>query len=368
MSSKNKFGLLEAVCITSTLMITKNFYTSLSFIVKTVGTSAWIMTLVSCITSILAFLVIYMLMKRFPGKDLIEIFELVTGKIIGKLLAIVLCAYFLYYTGINLREFLEMIKAYNLPYTPPSIILGVVVVSAIIFSFIGIEGIARVSYLCFFPVLAGTAAIIIMAIPEYNPRGILPIFGMGVEKTLITGALRSSVYSEVIILTVIIKSIHGIKTFKRAGLISLIITGTTFILSCLSYVMAFDYTSGSENLSGLFQLSRIIYYNRFFQRVEPIFLFTWSAASVMLVVIGFYISIIIYSKTLRIKDYKPLIFPFSFLLFMVSIIPENLSEVVYVHILVIRQYGLIVTYALPVFIFLLALVLRKKGAHRNEET
>jgi spore germination protein KB len=367
MIKEGKFGTFEAVCLTTLVLSTKDFYTSIRVLIKTTSTAAWYATLLSCTSSIIMFLFIYLLMKRFPGKNLIEVFEAVTGKVIGKILSVIFCAYFIYYCGSNLREFLEMIKAYNLPYTPPSQILFAFLLAVIVLSYIGIDGIARLSLLAFFPIVIGLATILISAYPIYNFNYLFPLGGYGVGQTIHQGLLRSSAYDEAIILAIIINSVHGLKNFRKAGVISLILSGVIISISVLCDIMAFAYTQGSENLSDLFQLSRLIYFNRFFQRVESIFLFIWVIASIITVSAAFYIAISVYCKAFKISNHKPLLLPCAFLTFMVTLLPENLSETVERNILFIRGYSVFVVYLIPILVLIASLVFGKKGEKEKVE-
>ncbi len=366
-NNEGTFGLYEAVCLTSIMMVTKIFYTSISLIIKIEGTSGWYGTIISCLTSLFLFSLIYILMKRFPNRDFTQIFELVLGRFVGKLLTLFFAAYLLFYAASNLREFIEMIKAYNLPYTPPSVLIFGFIAVCCIIAYYGLEGIARISGIFYIPVIIGIVIILILASPYYVTDYLKPYLGFGIKKTVITGLLRSSAYDEVIILAFIINSIHGLKTFKRAGYISILITGVTFSTNILCNVMAFMYTVGSENLSGLFELSRAIYFSRFVQRLESIFLFTWVIASLITVSIAFYLSINLYTKAFRIPSHRPLIFPFSFLMFMVALIPKNISEAVQANIHFIRQYSGFFVYLAPIFVLLISVVFRKRGDLLDEK-
>ncbi len=367
MNKEGTFGTYEAVCLVSMIIIVKIFYTSITVIVNIEGTSGWYGTIISCITSMFLFSLLYMLMKRFPGMDITQICEAILGKIIGKAFTLIFSAYVLYYAASNLREFIEMIKTYNLPYTPPSILICAFIAVCIIIAYFGLEDIARVSGILFAPVMICIIIILLLAIPYYDLDYIKPYLGYGLKKTIITGMLRSSAYSEVFILTIIINSIHGLKAFKKVGIISLLIAGVTFSTNILCYVMAFLYSSGSENLSGLFELSRAIYFNRYIQRVESIFLFAWVIASLLAVSVAFYISINLYTKAFRISNHRPIIFPFSFLLFMVALIPQNISEVIHIHIHLLRQYSSFLIFLVPILLLIIAVIFRKRGDVANAE-
>lgn len=307
MNSEGKIGIFEAVCLTTLIMTNKVFFTSIAFIVQITGTSAWYTTLISCAVSLMFFYFIYLLLGRFPGKDILQIYEAVLGEVVGKFLVLLFCVFAIYYSGSTLREFVEMIKVYNLPYTPTSVIMGSFLLVTVIISYFGFECMARICAICFIPTVAGLLLILLLASPSYDFNLLKPFGGHGIDVTLMNGFFRSSAYMEFTILTIVISAIRGHASFKKAGAISILLTGLIFSTSIFCYLMTFGYSSGSENISGIFELSRSIYFNRFFQRVESIFLFTWVISSVIATTVSFYIGVLIYCKTFTIKNHKPLL-------------------------------------------------------------
>lgn len=104
-----------------------------------------------------------------------------------------------------------MIKAYNLPYTPPSLILFAYLLAVIVLSYIGIDGIARLSFMVFFPIVLGIAAILIFSYPIFDFNYLFPLGGYGIGQTISQGMFRSSAYNEVVILAIIINSVKSLK-------------------------------------------------------------------------------------------------------------------------------------------------------------
>lgn len=364
---EGSFGAIEAVSMTTIFLITKAFFTSIRVLIEVTSTSAWFATLISCTSSIILFLFVCILMKRFPGKDLVDIFQIVSGKFIGIFLSLIFCAYYIYYAGSNLREFVEMIKAYILPYTPPSAIILTFLSAVVYFAYIGLEGIARMSRICFIIVLAGLVLILLLPIPHYNFDNLFPLAGYGIKKTLHAGLVRTSAYTDVIYLAFIINSIKGAKQFKKIGLISLVFSGIIISSTILCSILAFEYVQSSENLSSLFQLSRIIYFSRFFQRVESIFIFIWVVASIVNVSLAFYMATSIFCKSFRIPNHRPSILPMAFFTFTATFMPESLSKLVEQNVLYLRQLSILVTYLIPLAILVLALMRGKKGGQDNLE-
>ncbi len=368
MVKEGKIGSFEAFCMFIFFLSTKIFFTNTSVIIQLAGTAAWYITLISCTTSILFFLLLYRLIKKFPNKNIVDIFKEVFGNILGSVITFIFFAYALFYSASVLREFVEMIKAYNLPYTPPSIIIFLLLTVTSIYLFIGLEGISKISVLAFYPVLLGTLLLLLLGLPQYEPHYVMPLLGYGAKHSLWIGLLRSSAYSEIFFLSVIIPSLKDSKTFKKVGISSLLFTGLFFSLCLILIIMAFHYTAASENLSNIFTLSRSIYYNRFLQRVESIFLFIWIIASVLNVSISAYIALSLYCKNFRIKNHRPLIPSFAILLFLLTLLPKNLSEVIHINLMILKQHSLFFIYSVPVIALLLTVLLKKGSPPKKLKT
>lgn len=367
-NSEGSIGTFEAVCMVTIVIITKIFYSSVSVVVANTGTAAWYSTIIACLTGMFFFFLIYLLMKRFPGYNIAEIFETVVGKVLGKILTLIFSMYFIFYIGSVAREFIEMIKVYNLPYTPPSLIMAVFLIVTAILVYYGFEVLARVSVLCFFPFLLGLFLILVLSYKNYDIHMVAPYLGYGITNTLKFAFMRSSTYNEFFILAVVINSLHGVKAYKKAGIVSLVISGICFTSSFLCYLLVFGYNMGKENVSGLFELTRSIAINRFIERLEPIFLFVWVFLSVISVSIVLYIAISLYCKAFKISRHRPLILPFIFLTFMVALIPRNVVELIKINITIIRTYSLFLIYFVPILVLIIALIRGKKGEKPDEES
>jgi spore germination protein (amino acid permease) len=363
--NEGNIGLFQAVCLVVLAIINKIFYASTATIVQRVGTAAWYSTIGSCIISIIFFYITYMLMKRFPGMNLIEVLDEVVGKFFGKILGMILCAYCVFYAGSNLREFVDMIKIYNLPKTPPSFIMGSILLVSILIAYFGFKGLGQLCGICFVPVIVGLVLVFSMAYPIYNFNHLKPYLGYGISNTLWSEFLRSSSYDEALILFIVPNSLRDLEETKKAGITSIIFSGVVFMFCFLFYLASFNYAFGKENISGIFELSRTIYFNRFIQRVETIFLVTWIIPSMITTAIAFYICISIYCKIYHVKDHRPLLLPFAFLVFIVAIIPQNMLELVSINLVFIREYSMVINYFIPAAVLVIAILFKKKGGNQN---
>lgn len=365
MSKGGKFSVYEGVQFTTVLIVSKVLYTSPSIVIKLTGTSSWYVSLISCIAATIFFSIICILLNGFPGKNLVEIYEAVLGTFIGKFIGFSFSAHLLYYTASILREFLEMIKVYNLPNTPTSVIIITYLSVCVLISYKGIESMVRIASISFYPIILVLFIILALALPYYDIDYIKPYLGYGFKTTLYVGVSRSSAYVEALILGTIITSLHSVRDCKRIGIISILLSGFIFSVASLCYLMTYQYTMGVENLSGIFELSRMVYYSRYAQRVESIFLFTWVIASLLTVSGGFYLSIRTYCQCFNIADHRPLLLPFALLTYVVALQPKSVSELINVNLKFIRQQSFLAAYGIPIFVLIIALIFKKNGENSN---
>jgi spore germination protein (amino acid permease) len=360
MIKEGNIGPQGSLAIATVVLVTKVFYTNPGTVIKGTATASWYVTLLSVLVSLILFQFVYMLLKRFPGKSLSEVFEKVWGKFLGKLLSIVFIAYFIFYAGGNLREFVEMIKTYNLPYTPPSIITITFLLPVAVISYLGLEALARISHTGFYFVIGSLFTILVLDYPLYRIDSIFPLGGNGLNQNLFIGITRNSAYNEMIVLAFFISSLNGLKYFKRASILGLTISGFAISSVILCSIMAFDYTMSTEHFSNLFELSRAIYFGRFFQRLESIFLIVWVTASVISVAAFFYTSISIFCKSFNVNNHKPLIPSFLIITFVVTLLPQDLPAVLSKSTNFQRVHSSLLLYGIPIVTLIISLMFKRK--------
>ncbi|MCX7749476.1 MAG: spore germination protein [Clostridia bacterium] len=361
MIKEGKFGGREAGVLAVTTISSKVLLTSPRVVAENVGTAGYIMTLVSAFTALVGFFIIYRLVKRFHGENLNGILVRVYGKFLGNALALLVAAVFFLIGSSFLREFIELLKSYEMVMSPPSYLAGIAVVVIAVLAVLGLETITRVNYLFSTVVWGAMLFLFILSMKYFRFYFIAPIFGEGLDKILYHGVMRSSALGEVLLLAVISHSIQGSKEFKKAGLMGIGVSSWIVVTSFVTFTLSFPYFITREFTSPLYQLSRVIEYGTFFQRFEALFLVTWSMIAVLSMSIYFYISISLIARVLKLDNYKPLIWPLIYIFFAVSLYPDSIFEVIYGYINVIRQYAWTVFFGLPLITWIIASVTGKGG-------
>lgn len=365
MIKEGKFGTHEAVCLVTITITAKMFFTSPGVLADILGPATWYMTLLSAATASVGFTFIYLLLKRFPGKNIVEAFEASLGRFCGFIFSFLLVLLFMLNASAIVREFVEVLKVYVLPLTSISILIGVFVIVVTVVSFLGLETIARYAKLSAYILLASFAIVLILASQKYETYRMFPIFGHGLAKTIPHGLARSSFYGEVLILAVVAGSLQGTKYVKKAGYLSLVLSGILVSSAHLAFTLTFPYYTGAEITAPMYQLTAMIDYGRFLQRLEPIFLFIWFISSFVSVTAIFYTSASLYCKIFRIQDMRPIIFPFATILYTIAIMPGDITTVATGYIHRSREYGWTILYIPPLIALIMAIVKKKEVKNKN---
>ncbi|MGE5415358.1 MAG: GerAB/ArcD/ProY family transporter [Acidobacteriota bacterium] len=361
MIKEGKIGVFEATCIVVIAISNRVFFTAPTIVAQVVGTAGWYMSLISALTTIVAFTFICLLLKRFPGKNIFEIFDITFGRIIGFILSFTYAGAFLFAVGILMREFLDMLKIFIFTNTPLSFMILAVLIIVVTAAVLGFETIARTCSLFAFTSLLGYILLLVLASKNYTLTNLFPILGYGLGNTIITGISRSSAYSEVIILGVFAGSLQGVEHIRKAGYTALIVSGLVISSGLLCMTLAFPYTTFQELTAPLYILVRFVKYGAFFQRLDPLFLVLWIVITVMANSVVFYAAVSSYCKTFRLSDTRPVILPMAVLLFVIAMLPRDFPSVMDKYIETLRIYPVILFYLVPITALIVAIVRKKNG-------
>jgi len=365
MQKEGNFGYREAISMFVIAMTIKSFFSSPAAASKLVGTALWYMILISGLTAAFLFMFQYLLLKRFPNLSIMEIADNVLGKFFGSVLSLLCCVFFIFTASIDMREFVEVMKIFVLPESPPSFIMIIFSLSVVALSFMGLETIARFSKFIVYVLGAGFLAVILLSVSNFKIYRIFPILGYGLDRTIFTGIVRSSFFGTITVIGVFAASLHGPREIKRIGFSSILISGIVTSVSALSFVLTFPYTTAQELLSPMYAMASMVDLGGFLQRVEPIFLFLWNFGTFVEVTVLFYAAVMIYCHVFRISDKKPVILPMAILMYGMSLIPRSLNEVVNLWVHLLRQWGWIPYFLPSIFLLIVSKFRKKKGDINN---
>ena len=111
-----------------------------------------------------------------------------------------------------------------------------------------------------------------------------------------------------------------------------------------------------------YRLAKTIYLSVFFQRVEAIYIVIWSFVAILKIGITLYGAAFALAESLKLPDYRPLLWPLAMLVFIVSLLPKDMPTTIYLDSNYLRPGAWFPNYIIPMF---LLLVIRLKGTSKN---
>ncbi|HOM02526.1 MAG TPA: endospore germination permease [Acetivibrio sp.] len=367
MEGKVIFGKREAISILLVLICNQLILGFPSIMSNSVGSAGWIMTIYVSIITLCLFLIMAKLYSAFEGKDLLDIGEFVGGNIIRIIVGLLVVIDTVFLISIKLREYTEHIKIISFTQSPVSFITLFFTLGMIISVYYGIEPLVRSASIVVPVVAVGIIIVVAGSVKNFEFSNIMPILGTGPYDIFVGGLPRISIYSGLLPLFFIPPFMGGYKDIKEIGILAIIISSVVLTLGILAYLLVFPYPTSANSVLPFFELSRVLEYGRFFQRIESVFLLTWSLAGMIYLSSGLYFIVYVFSKTFRLKYYRPLIIPFTLIIFASSLIPKSLIEIMYIDNKIIRYYSWIITFGMTLILLVIArLVKRKKrGMAKN---
>ncbi len=331
-------------------------------IVLNSGNAAWIQILYNFAFTLLIFAITVKLYKS--KKNIIEAAQICGGKplkiIVGVITAAVLTANYI----IVLKIFPETIQVILLQDTQLEIIMIVFVAASIIGAYMGIESISTIHYL-FLPI-AGIVMLSFLAllIPYYDIDNLFPVFGNGAKSIFLDGMNSMSVFSDIILLNLLLPQMENYGEMKKTGFRAIIIGGITVFLIMFAYCVVYPYPESENFILPVYQLTRVIHLSSFFSRFETFLQFIWTI--LMLLYSSFYLYMISYvwQTTFNLKFNKPLIIPITICLFGLSASLGSVIDAI--------SSESIVNYIIYPFAFLLPIIfgfgLKRVEEKKNEKT
>jgi spore germination protein KB len=118
----------------------------------------------------------------------------------------------------------------------------------------------------------------------------------------------------------------------------------------------FGVAVGREKVLPFFELTRLIYLNRFLQRVETVFIVLWVIFGMAAIAIDLYITIYLLTRLFHLSSMRPLILPLAVVVSQLSMMPPDSATTIELYV---KADALISTpglFAIPVILLLATLI------------
>ncbi|MCL4516757.1 MAG: spore germination protein [Firmicutes bacterium] len=352
--NEGRVGTPEVYAMTIILLSGKIFLALPQQMAKLGTTAGWMIVAVATVAGLAGFGIIAALMRRFPDHSIVEVSEQVAGTFFGLVASLAFFAFFLALTIIILRQFTETVISTVLPQTPISIVTAIFVIALVFGCYQGLEAITRLALLASPFLLLGAITILLMSMPFANFDYLFPFWGVGLPKVLTTGVKHSAFMSEILILPLIYPALRDHGRFTSIGLGSVSVSGVLMALYSAQLLAVFSVAEASRSAFPAYQLARLIWFGRFVQRVESVFIFMWVLTGLLQMTIALYGATVTLSRLLHLSVYRPLLPAMGIIVYTLGFVPPNFPTIVRLDTEIIHVYGSIVSFGIPLILLVIA--------------
>lgn len=329
---------------------------------------AWISGIVGIIMAFPMLLIYSRILSLFHGKDLFDILNIVLGKVVGQIVAIIYIWYAFHLGALVLRNFGEFVNTVAMPETPmlvTLVCLGLICITAVK---LGIEVMGRTTTF-FLPILISILAVVqLLSIPEFHLNYIKPILGDGITPVLKGGfSAFSFPFAETVLFIGVFDSLKTKRSPFKVYSFGVLIPFTIIIATTLRNIAVLGNMLGSFYFPSYAAVS-MISIGDFLQRMEVtvsiVFIYgAFIKSSICLLVACRGIA-----KMFNLKDYRSIVIQTGLLMIYFSyIVYDNIMEMKYWAFKVYAYYAFPMQVILPIIIWIFAEIKTKKMNEKNTQ-
>ncbi|QGH36439.1 GerAB/ArcD/ProY family transporter [Gracilibacillus salitolerans] len=291
-------------------------------IINHAGRDSWLSVILAIFPAMLIGFVIALLAQRYPEHTLIEYSQIILGKWIGKIIAIIFLFYFFHEASLSLRGFSEFYNSAITPRTPLMIYLVAMLMLAVYTIRNRLEILARTNqtFLVLMIPIGIMASILTHKDKDY--QNLLPILEDGFSPVMVGSFNIISLYSSFIVLGMVFPYVANKKKLKRFSILTMLILIIMFIGPITGVVAVF----GEERAMGLyfptFQTLRDIEIGAL-QRLDILGVVLWSLGSFSKISLFLYAIVVGMAQLFHIDDYTLLTIPTATLLAIFSLLTSD---------------------------------------------
>jgi len=349
----------------SVISIGGKIFNPSSLIIATSGQrAAWIVSLLSGLTSQLFLFLILRFMRAHPEQSFLDVLSKRVGRWAFYWYGAIIFGAMTINGAINLRLLVDQTKIVTLPNTPVSVLMLISLLLALYLNHKGVETIGRVSYAIFPWMMAVILALFVMLVNQVRVSSLFPILGPGIEQVGLEGMKHGLYYGEVLALPLLAHLVRDQKTFekglKRAGFYVVAFTTAFLLLELL--VLGFP---ASIRVSFPFlEMARLIFLGRFIQHLEGIFAAVWLIIAFVQVAIDLYLATYTFAVLFKVRSYQPLLPAMASLLFLLALLPHYFYQTLLFKDQLLMHWGGVVVYGTLVVFFLIGWLRKgRAGGH-----
>lgn len=313
-------------------MATQGFHPKLVLLTETGETASWLVALVSGVVSALLLWPVAAVLRRIPRGTLIDVWEAALGRPGGYAVGLLFTAIIVFANGLIIRETAEMTITAVFPHTPQTLLVLALAAGATFIAWGDGPHLVRTGRMMMPMLLVALALVLGGTIGWGEWRYLLPFWGPGLPQLVAGLPGVTAILSPVLALTTLTDHVDD-----RAGLVRWLPTAALVgggILAAIQGVllMVFSYPIGTGIPFPLHTAARLVLGGRFFERLEGVWVFVWTAATIVMLGTLLYAGSQLYTRAFRIPRRQMAIIPLATIMMACAYFPIDHAQTIQVHL------------------------------------
>lgn len=321
--NETKLGNFEAVALVLAIIINHVILILPKVIIANTKSAALINVIYISIIAFIFALLIYKLLSKFPGYDILDISKFLGGTVFKNVIGILFFSYYIFSCAVLLRNFCNFLEIAYYPLTDIVFLILLFLIAAAISCKLKYNAIFKTNLIIIPVVLISILFLFVGNFKNFSVTNIFPILGDGIGATFFSGTSNLFAFSGLSLLYFLPPNLKQPENFKKITIWCVVLSFLYLMLSTSTILLIFPPDVATSELVPLYSAVRYIEFGTFFQRLDAVFLLIWiiSFACYLSIVIKF--AAYIFKSLSNIKTSRPLIYPFALLILAISLLAKN---------------------------------------------
>ncbi|MBK5446133.1 endospore germination permease [Peribacillus sp. TH16] len=322
MLEKGKIGSRQLTILVILYTVGDSILVIPSIVASEAKQNGWVSGIFS--VAIAPLLVVFLydaLRKCYPDLTLVEYSQKILGKWLGIAISLLFISYFFITTATYLREIGDFMTSQIMPETPIQVIMFLFMSIVLMSARLGLEPLARSAEILFPFVVILLSSLMILLLPEIKFQNLQPVWEGGV-KPVIRGSIPFIVFPfiEPVAVLMILPFVSQKDRIRKSLFVGQLLAGSVLIIITMLAILVLGVDLTAKEIYPSYKLAQKINIANFLTRLEAILAIIWFITIFIRFSLFFYVTVLGLAQTLKLQDYRPLVFPFGMILIVFTLI------------------------------------------------
>ncbi|MFD4815071.1 GerAB/ArcD/ProY family transporter [Peribacillus butanolivorans] len=322
MLEKGKIGSRQLTILVILYTVGDSILVIPSIVASEAKQNGWVSGIFS--VAIAPLLVVFLydaLRKCYPDLTLVEYSQKILGKWLGKAISLLFISYFFISTATYMREIGDFMTSQIMPDTPIQVIMFLFMSIVLMSARLGLEPLARSAEILFPFVVILLSSLMILLLPEIKFQNLQPVWEGGL-KPVIRGSIPFIVFPfiESVAVLMILPFVSQKDRIRKSLFVGQLLAGSVLIIITMLAILVLGVDLTAKEIYPSYKLAQKINIANFLTRLEAILAIIWFITIFFRFSLFFYVTVLGLAQTLKLQDYRPLVFPFGMILLVFTLI------------------------------------------------